>query len=61
LFAYNYWKAFTQLRRKWHFISLFMKKKELVSQLITMRTQIMDELEKGRKEYDKAHPVAPVQ
>jgi glycerol-3-phosphate O-acyltransferase / dihydroxyacetone phosphate acyltransferase len=51
-FAYFYWKRFTHLRRKWMFLSLFIRKTELVSQLILKREQIIEELEKGRKDYD---------
>ncbi len=52
-FAFFYWKRFTNLRGRWMIFSLFYKRTNLITSLISMRQQIIDELEKGRKEYSE--------
>ena len=51
LYAFFYWKRFTNIRGKWMIFSLFYKKTKLITSLMTMRQGIIDDLEKGRKEY----------
>ncbi len=51
LYAFFYWKRFTNIRGRWMIFSLLYKKTKLVTSLIMMRQGIIDELEKGRKEY----------
>jgi len=52
-FAFFYWKRFTNLRGRWMIFSLFYKRTGLITSLISMRRQIIDELEKGRREYSE--------
>ena len=51
LFAFYYYRRFTNIRGNWMFFSLFYKKSGLISSLISKRQTIIDELERGRKEY----------
>jgi hypothetical protein len=50
-FAFFYWKRFSNLRGRWMIFSLFYKRTSLITSLLNMRKKIIDELEKGRKEY----------
>ena len=50
-FALCYWKRFTNLLGRWIIFSLFYKKTKLITSILNMRQRIIDELEKGRKEY----------
>jgi len=50
-FAYFYGRRFVNLRGRWMIFSLFYKKTNLITSVITMRQRIIDELEKGRKEF----------
>lgn len=51
LFAYYYYNRFVTIRGNWRVLSLFYKKTRLITSLITTRQQIIDELEKARKEF----------
>lgn len=51
LFAFYYYRRFTNIRGNWMFFSLFYKKSNLISSLISKRQTIIEELERGRKEY----------
>jgi len=51
-FAYKYYRRFTNLRGKWLVFNLFMKRATLISQLITMRKNIVTEFEKGKEEFN---------
>lgn len=55
-FAFYYWKRFTTFRGSWTIINLFYRKTDLITSLITMRQNIIEDLEKGRKEYAEMHP-----
>lgn len=50
-FAFAYYRRFTDLRGKWLIFSLFAKRATLVSRLLNMRQEIIDEIEQGRKEF----------
>jgi glycerol-3-phosphate O-acyltransferase/dihydroxyacetone phosphate acyltransferase len=50
-FAFFYWKRFTNIRGRWIIFSLFYRKTSLITSIINMRQNIIDELEKGRKEF----------
>lgn len=58
IFAYRYWKNFVTVRRKWVFVSLFLRRNRLAAELIGLRTEIIADLEKGRKDYEKHFPPA---
>jgi 1-acyl-sn-glycerol-3-phosphate acyltransferase len=51
LFAFYYFKRFTTIRGNWKILSLFYKKTNLMTSLITTRQLIIEDLEKARKEY----------
>lgn len=51
LFAFYYFKRFTTIRGNWRILSLFYKKTNLITSLITKRQHIIEELEKARKEF----------
>ncbi|MBI4931521.1 MAG: 1-acyl-sn-glycerol-3-phosphate acyltransferase [Bacteroidetes bacterium] len=51
-FAYKYYRNFSNLRGKWLVFNLFMKRATLISQLITMRQNIVNEFEKGKQEFN---------
>jgi glycerol-3-phosphate O-acyltransferase / dihydroxyacetone phosphate acyltransferase len=51
LFAFYYYKRFATIQGNWRLLSLFYKKTNLITQLITTRQQIIEELEKARKEF----------
>lgn len=51
LFAFYYFKRFTSIRGNWKILSLFYKKTNLMTSLITTRQLIIEDLEKARKEY----------
>lgn len=51
-FAFAYYRRFTNLRGKWLVFNLFMKRATLISQLITMRENIVNEFEKGKEEFN---------
>ena len=55
-FAFFYWKRFTNFRGRWIIFSLFYRKTALITSIINMRQNIIDELEKGRKEYAGLSP-----
>lgn len=57
LFAFGYWKRFTNLRGRWVILGLFSKKTVLVSSLIHQREAIINDLEKARQEFVALHPV----
>ncbi|HEX5149877.1 MAG TPA: hypothetical protein VFW07_00430 [Parafilimonas sp.] len=50
-FAWFYAKRFNNLRGRWMIFSLFHRKTALIASILNMRQHIIDELEKGRKEY----------
>jgi hypothetical protein len=50
-FAWFYAKRYNNLRGRWRIFSLFQRKTALIASIINMRQHIIDELEKGRKEY----------
>jgi len=50
-FAWFYIKRFNNLRGRWLIFSLFYRKTALITSILNMRQHIIDELEKGRKEY----------
>jgi hypothetical protein len=51
LFAFYYYKRFLTIRGNWRILSLFYKKTNLITALITTRQQIIEELANARKEY----------
>lgn len=50
-FAYFYWKRYNNMRGRWTVFSLFYRKTTLITSILNRRQHIIDELEKGRKEY----------
>lgn len=50
-FAYFFWKRYNNLRGRWMMFSLFYRKTALITSVLNRRQHIIDELEKGRKEY----------
>ncbi|MEO8148631.1 MAG: lysophospholipid acyltransferase family protein [Bacteroidia bacterium] len=56
-FAFFYWKRFTNIRGRWIIFSLFYRKTALITSIINMRQNIIDELEKGRKEFAEMNAV----
>jgi hypothetical protein len=50
-FAWFYAKRYNNLRGRWTIFSLFYRKAALVASVLNMRQHVIDELEKGRKEY----------
>jgi len=50
-FAWFYAKRYNNLRGRWMIFSLFHRKTALINSILNMRQHIIDELEKGRKEY----------
>jgi glycerol-3-phosphate O-acyltransferase/dihydroxyacetone phosphate acyltransferase len=50
-FAYYYHKRFTNIRGSWMIFSMFYKKTNLITSLINKRQMIIEELEKGKKEF----------
>jgi hypothetical protein len=53
LFAYYYWKRFANFTGHFKIATLFYRKSTLISSILSMRLQIIDELEKGRYEYQE--------
>ena len=51
LFAFYYYKRFANIRGNWRILSLFYKKTNLITALITTRQQIIEELSKARIKY----------
>lgn len=51
LLAFYYFKRFTTIRGNWKIFSMFYKKTNLITTLISNRQTIINELEKARKEY----------
>jgi hypothetical protein len=51
LFAFYYYKRFLTIRGNWRILSLFYKKTNLITAIITTRQQIIEELANARKEY----------
>jgi glycerol-3-phosphate O-acyltransferase/dihydroxyacetone phosphate acyltransferase len=56
-FAYFYGRRFTNLRGRWTIFSLFYNKTNLITSIINMRQHIINELEKGRKEFLETNPL----
>lgn len=54
-FAWFYWNRYTTLRRRWTVFSLFYRKTAFINSILNTRQHIIDELEKGRKEYARVH------
>lgn len=50
-FAYYYWKRWSVVRGRWKLLALFNRRKELLTSILEMRTQLIEELEKGKKEF----------
>ena len=64
-FAYFYAKRLSLIRGRWKILSLFNRRNELISSILDMRKQLIDELEKGRKEFleqevANIEPLSPV-
>lgn len=55
-FAYFYGKKFSTLHGRWMIFSLFYNKTHLITSIISMRQHIIDELERGRKEFAEVNP-----
>ena len=53
LFAFYYWRYFTNVRGRWKVLTLFLRESGLVASLIAQRKKIVDELEQGRKEFNE--------
>jgi len=51
LFAFYYFRRFTTVRGNWKIFSLFYKKTNLVTSLISKRRQIIEGLEKGKEDF----------
>ena len=54
-FSWFYAKRFNNLRGRWIIFSLFHRKTTVITSILKMRQHIIDELEKGRKEYAAVH------
>ena len=52
-FAFYYRKKFTNIRGNWMVFTIFSRKATLIAELIRMREKIIEELEKGKEEYEK--------
>jgi len=54
MFAIIYWRGLIKNRERWHFISSFYRKTVLTAKLITMREEIIEELDSAKNDYFKA-------
>lgn len=52
LFAFYYYKRFTSIRGNWKVFSLFYKKTTLITSLISKRQSIINELKKGKEDFN---------
>jgi glycerol-3-phosphate O-acyltransferase / dihydroxyacetone phosphate acyltransferase len=50
-FAYYYWHTVDYIRSRWHLVSLFWKRAQLIANLINERQAIVTEFDKAREEY----------
>lgn len=55
-FAFYYYRRFTNVRGRWIVLSLFLKRTSLISTIIAKRQELIDEFEKGRKEFNELFP-----
>ena len=53
LFAFRYWRRFIHIRKRWYYFSLFLRRSRLIASMLVLREQILEDLERGRNEYDK--------
>ena len=51
LFTISYMKAYFQLRGTLKYLKHFMNKSDLIARIKVTREELVDELERGRKEY----------
>jgi hypothetical protein len=51
LFAYLYWYVVKDIRSRWLLMSLFFRKKALVSGLIRERMEIIEGFDQAKKDY----------
>lgn len=54
LFAYYYAKRVAFMRGKWHWFSIFMRRSNLAAEIIKQRANLIQELEKGKNDFEKA-------
>jgi len=54
MFAIVYWRGLIKNRERWNFITSFYRKTVLTAKLITMREEILAELESAKNDYLKA-------
>jgi glycerol-3-phosphate O-acyltransferase/dihydroxyacetone phosphate acyltransferase len=54
MFTISYLKHYYQLRGTFKYLSLFMRKSDLIARIKVTRSELVDELERGRLEYLKA-------
>lgn len=53
IFAFYYWKHFTNLRGKWKLWALFTRKADLLSRIVLLREEILQEIREKRKVVDE--------
>ena len=54
MFSIIYWRGLIKNQERWHFISSFYRKTVLTAKLITMREEILEELNSAKVDYFKA-------
>ncbi|MCC7303353.1 MAG: 1-acyl-sn-glycerol-3-phosphate acyltransferase [Bacteroidia bacterium] len=56
LFAFYYWRRFTTLRGRWMLWALFSRKASLLSGIIMLREEILQDIRHARKEFENSEP-----
>ena len=46
------------MRGKWHWFSIFMRRSNLAAEIIKQRANLIQELEKGKSDFEKAKATA---
>ncbi len=54
LFAFYYWRKFTNLRGRWHVMAIFSRKANLITDVYRLRDQVMNDIRLARKEFEAA-------
>ncbi len=56
LFAFYYWRKFSNLRGRWLVWSIFSRKTSLLASIVQLREELLNDIRTARKEFDAAHP-----